>query len=51
MNRQRCYGCNLRQSTGFNPVQNTHGKDGMLIDRVTVIHIKLHHRDDAAKVR
>ena len=51
MHRQRRHRRDLRQAAGFDPVQNTHGKDSMLIHRVTVIHIKLHHRDDAAEIR
>ena len=49
---RRCrHGSNISQRAGFDTVQNTHGKDGMLINGVTVVHIELHHRDDTPEIR
>ena len=38
------------QAAVFDPSQNTHGPDGMLVHRIDVIHIVLHLRYDAPKV-
>ena len=41
----------LRQFALFDPRQQADGADGMLVDRVMMIHVELHLRDNAAEVR
>ena len=40
-----------RQAPGRDFRQDADGADQVLVDRVVVIHVELHHRDDAAEIR